>query len=490
MLSTFLNQQWKEFWRSRNRGGSIAAQILLGFFMLYFLAIAVFIGFGMKFVIEKAFPGSDPITIFNGFILYYFLFDLAIRTQVQELPTLSIVPYLHLNIQKKTIVNFLNIKSLFSIFNFLPLFVFIPFSVMKIGPTLGFLTGMMYILSVIALTLFNNYLVLYLKRKAINNIAYFGAGIVLILGLAALDYYKIISVRDASNFVFVKIAQYSFLALGFVAATALIYKLNADFLRVNLYTEELSTKDAKKGSTDYAFLNRFGKVGELAALELKLVLRHKRSRSTAMMSIVFLAYGFIFYRPEFLDKDAFGKMLFAALFVTSSTILFYGQFMFAWQSTHFDGLLANKMDFKNFIKSKFLLFDISSAIIVILTTFYTFISVKLLWLHVAAFLYTVGFGSVIVLYFATFNYKRLELNSSATFNWQGIGASQFIITIPYMLIPILMYTPFGMLNIPYLGLAVLGSFGLIMLLMRNFWVNFLTKKFIEKRYKIAEGFRE
>lgn len=490
MLSTFLNHQWKDFWRSRNKGGSIAAQILLGFFMLYFLAIAIFIGFGMKFFIEKTFPGANAVTIFNGFILYYFLFDLAIRTQAQELPTLSIIPYLHLNISKRTIVNFLNIKSLFSVFNFLPLFVFIPFSVMKIGPTLGFLTSIMYILSVIALTIFNNYLVLYLKRKAISNVAYFGAGMVIITVLAVLDYYKIISVRDASNFVFVKIAHYPFLALIFLLAAILIYRLNYNFLRVNLYTEELSTKDAKKGSTDYAFLNRFGKVGELAALELKLILRHKRPRSTAMMSLFFLAYGFIFYREEFIAKNAFGMMLFAAIFVTSSSLLFYGQFMFAWQSTHFDGLLANKVDFKNFIKAKFLLFNIATTIVALISSFYGFISLKLILLHLAAYLYTIGFGTVIVLYFATLNYKRLDITKSASFNWQGVGASQFIISIPYILIPILIYTPFGIMNKPYIGLAVLGSFGFVMLLMRNFWISFITRKFIEKKYKIAEGFRE
>jgi hypothetical protein len=490
MLSTFLSHQWKDFWRSRNRGGSIAAQLLLGFFMLYFLAIAIAVGFGMNIVIEKAFPGKNAITVFNGFILYYFLFDLAVRTQAQELPTLSIIPYLHLNISKKSIVNFLNIKSLFTVFNFLPLFVFIPFSLMKIGPALGFLTGAMYILSIVSLSIFNNYLVLYLKRKSISNILYFAIGITTIMALAALDYYKIISVRNASDFVFVKIAQFPALALVFTLMALAIYMLNANFLRANLYTEELSTKDAKKASTDYPFLNRFGKVGELAALELKLILRHKRPRSTAMMSIIFLAYGFIFYKKELLAKDAFGMMLFAAVFVTSSSLLFYGQFMFAWQSTHFDGLLANKMNFKNFIKAKFLLFTISSTIVAIISTFYGFISLKLLLLHLAAYLYTIGFGTVIVLYFATLNYKRLDITKSASFNWQGVGASQFILSIPYILIPILIYLPFGIFNKPYIGLAVLGGFGFIMLLMRNYWINFITKIFIKKRYKIAEGFRE
>jgi hypothetical protein len=53
-----------------------------------------------------------------------------------------------------------------------------------------------------------------------------------------------------------------------------------------------------------------------------------------------------------------------------------------------------------------------------------------------------------------------------------------------------MYVPFGILNKPYWGLAVVGTFGLIMLLMRGFWVNYIAKRLEKQRYKIAEGFRE
>lgn len=479
-----------DFWRSRNKAGSIAANLLLGFFMLYFLALAVGIGFWMSKLLEAAFPGQNVITVFNGYILYYFLFDLAIRTQMQELPTLSIVPYLHLRIKRKTIVNFLNIKSLFTLFNILPLFVFIPFSFMKIGTTYGALTALMYVVSILSLVVFNNYLVLYLKRKSINNFSYFLFIIGLVAVLGGLDYYHIISVRDFSNFIFVNITKYPFLGLVFTLAAVAIFIVNSNYLRANLYTEELSTKDDKKTSTDYPFLNRFGKVGELAALELKLILRHKRSRGSVLMGFVFLAYGFIFYKGPMIEKDEFGKLLFAALFMTGIGILTYGQFMFAWQSTHFDGLLVSKIDFKDFIKAKFLLFTISSTIITILASFYGLMSYKLLLLHAAAYLYNIGFATVIVLYFATLNYKRLDITKSASFNWQGIGATQWILGLPFILIPIFIYMPFGIMNKPYWGLGAIASFGLITLLMRNFWVNLLVKKFEKQRYKIAEGFRE
>jgi hypothetical protein len=490
MLTTFLNHQWKDFWRSRNKGGSIAANILLGFFMLYFLVVAIGVGFGMPFLIEKVFPGRNVTQMFNGFILYYFLFDLAIRTQMQELPTLSIVPYLHLNIARKKIVNFLNVKSLFSFFNLLPLFIFLPFSLIKIGPTLGAVAALAYVVSILSLTIFNNYLVLYLKRKSINNIAYFGAIIGFVAIFGVLDYYQIVSIRDFSNMVFVGVAKYPFIALTFTLEAACIFMLNAKYLRDNLYTEELSTKDEKKVSTDYAFLNRFGKVGELAALELKLILRHKRSRGSILMGFAFLAYGLIFYKEPILAKNEFGQLIFAAVFMTGISIISYGQFMFAWQSTHFDGLLANKINFRDFIKAKFLLFTISCTIITLLASFYGFMSYKLLLLHLAAYLYNIGFATVIVLYFATMNYKRLDITKSASFNWQGVGATQWILGLPFILLPIFIYLPFGLLNKPYWGLLAIGLFGFITLLMRNYWINLLVKKFEKQRYKIAEGFRE
>jgi uncharacterized protein DUF5687 len=289
---------------------------------------------------------------------------------------------------------------------------------------------------------------------------------------------------------FGKIILYPLTGLVFPVVAIAMFLFNSNFLFKNLYVEELSTRQKKKASTDYAFLNMFGRVGELAALELKLILRHKRSRSSVLLGCFFLFYGFIFYKEPMYEKDQFGKMLFAAVFITGISILTYGQFMYAWQSAHFDGLLSNKINFKDYIKAKFLLFTIACTIMTLLSSFYGFLSPKLLLMHLAAYLYNIGFGTVMVLYFANYNYKRLDINKSASFNYQGTGATQWIMGLPFIIIPFAIYLPFGYLEKPYLGLAALSLFGFIMLLMRSFWVNLLTKKFEQQRYKIAEGFRE
>ena len=490
MLSTFLSHQRKSFWRSRNRGSSIAGQIVLGFFMLYFFAVAVGIGFGMSIFLPKIFPDQNILTSFNGIILYYFAFDFIMRLQFQELPTLSIIPYLHLKIPKGKIIKFLNVKALFSAFNLWPFFIFLPFCFIKISVEYGALVTIMYIVSIFSIMIFNNYLVLYIKRKSITNTLYTFLGLVVIAAFAALEYYKVISIMAGSDVVFRAIAAQPLYGFAFTIAAVGIFYFNSNFLRKNLYVEELSTKQEKKGSTDYAFLNRFGKVGELAALELKLILRHKRPRSSVILGFFFLFYGFIFYKEKAIDRDAFGQMMFGAIFMTGVSIIIYGQFMFAWQSAHFDGILANKINFKDYIRAKFLLFTIGCTIITLLASFYGFLSPKLLLLHLAAYLYNIGFGTVVVLYLATLNYKRLDITKAASFNYQGTGATQWLLMFPYALTPILIYLPFGILNKPYWGLVAVSVFGLAMLLLRGFWVNYIAKRLELQRYKIAEGFRE
>jgi len=490
MLLIFLNHQWKAFWRSKNKGGTIAAQIFMGLMVLYLLALALFVGFMLKHIVGSLFPGKDVMLVFNGFILYYFAIDFVMRMQLQDLPTLSIVPYLHLNIPRSKIVGFLNVRAAFSAFNLFPLILFLPFCSTYVAQLYGPLIATMYSLSVISLCVFNNYAALYIKRLTIYNTGLIFIVMGAVAGVALLEYFKIFSISAFSNRVFSVVILYPVVALVFPLMATAVFWINARYLRNNLYTEELRSGEEKKVSTDYPFLGRFGEIGTLAALELKLIFRHKRPRSAVIMSLVFVLYGFLFYKREVLDKDVFGMMIFAATFMTGSSISIYGQFMFGWQGAHFDGILVNKTNFRNFIKAKFLLFTISSTCITLIVSLYGLMSWKILMVQFAAYFYNVGLGTVIILYFATRNYKSIDLSKSAGFNYQGVGASQFVLLLPYFLLPLLIYLPFQLAGVPYWGLACLGLIGLISLSMRRFWVEFILKEFNKRKYKIAAGFRE
>lgn len=490
MLFTFLNHQWSGFWRSRSKGGSIAIQIVMGILILYILACALIAGLALKSLIVKFFPGQDAGKVFNGFILYYFAIEFLMRLQLQELPTLSIVPYLHLNIAKRKLVNFLNIRALFSAFNILPVFLFFPFCATHIISVDGPSTGMVFMLSILSLSIFNNYFALYVKRLSTASTFFVFASLFLLLTFATLEYFKIFSISEASNWLFSQVVLKPALGFLFPVLAIGMFQINALYLRKNLYIESLTTGEKKKSATDYPLLNRFGEAGTLAALEIKLILRNKRSKATVSKGLIFILYGFLFYKKQLLDKDQFGMMVFAAVFMTGNMILLYGQFMFGWQSAEFDGLLAGRTSVKSFIKSKFLLFSLSSTILTLIVSLYGLISWKILLIQFAAYFYSIGIASVLVLYFATRNYKYIDLSKGSSFNWQGVGASSMLMSLPIFLLPFVIYIPAAYFFNSYTGIIGVGIFGLAGLFTRSFWVDFLVSEFNKRRYKIAEGFRE
>ena len=490
MYLQFLSHQFKEFWRGRNRAGGIAAKIIMIFAITYFLLIALVVGVFMEQILKRAFPGDEPVTVFYSFILYYFVVDFLARLQLQELPTLSIQPYLALNISRKKIIGFLNVRSLFNFFNIAPFLILLPYCFMGILPVFGVMTFAGMVVSIFSLVAVNHFLSMWLKRKAGSNAWFIIAGTLIVLLLAALEVFHVISLRYISGIIFGFVARYPYAALLFVCAAITVFLMNSRYLTRNLYLEELTPQKKVKVTTDYPFLNRFGRTGQLAAAELKLILRHKRSKGSLTMSFIFVFYGLFFYKQNLLETNSFASMMFAAVFMTGIFQIAYGQFMFAWQSNHFDGLMANKMDYTDFIKAKFLLFTLAATAVTMLSLLYGLMSWKLIILHLAVYLYNIGFGSVIVLFFANYNRKRLDLSKGATFNWQGVGATQWLLGFPLLLMPFLIYLPFGVTDRPFWGLIAIGLFGIITLAMRDFWVTWLTRLFIKERYRLAEGFRE
>jgi hypothetical protein len=490
MLFTFLSHQWTGFLRSSGKGTSIAVQIFLGIMVIWLLASATFIGMALEEVLPRLVPAVDPMVTFNGLILYYFAVDFLMRLQLQELPTLSIVPYLHLNIRKNKLVNFLNIRALFSAFNLIPIVLFFPYCLLSISEDYGPATGSMYALSIFSLTLFNNYLALYVKRLSMVNMTFVFALLILLFSLAALEYYQVFSIAALSNYVFQFVAAQPAIGIIFPILAIAMFSWNARYLKNHLYIQELSTGEKRKTATDYPFLDRFGEVGTLAAMEIKLILRNKRSKSTVSKGLIFIFYGLLFYNGKRLENDEFGIMLFAAIFMTGNMVLLYGQFMFGWQSAEFDGLMASKINLKTFIQSKFLLFTLSSTVLTIVVSLYGLISWKIVVIQIAAYLYSIGVGSVMVLYAATRNYKYIDLSIGSSFSWQGVGSTSMILAIPVLLLPYLVYMPLWHFGNPYLGTAGIAALGLAGILTRSFWVDFLVEALKKRKYRIAEGFRE
>ena len=490
MISILFGHQWKSFWRSRNAGKSMAVQIFIGFITLYLLVSAIGVGFYLQKLLNRMYPGQDIIRVFCGFILYYFLFDALIRFLLQELPTLTIQPYLVQNIKRGQLIRFLNLRSLFTLFNLLPLLLFTPFTIMSIAPVYGFPVAIAFIVSILALTVFNHFLILYIKRKSIINSWWLVLFFVVMAGFIAADYFKLFSLSHVSSWFFSGMLAYSWICIILVGMAILSFINNYSFLLKNLYLEDIAGRGRKKEGSEYVFLNRFGAIGELIGLDIKLILRNKRPRSVGVLTILFLFYGFIFYKEKYINEGWWGALLVGGIFLTGLFITNYGQFLFAWQSAHFDGLMAGNLSVKTYIKSKFMLFTAVCTVVLLLTSLYGLMSWKLLIVQLAGYLYNVGIHTVITVYFATRSYKSMDISKGATFNYQGMGAEKWLYTAVVFLIPMVIYWPFAFFINAWAGVIALSILGLISFLLQDWWVDILTKEFFKRKYKILNGFRE
>ncbi len=489
MTLTFLLHQWKAFWRSKNTGKSVIMRVVMGLLILYILSNILIVAFFLDQILVKTYPEDDPVIIFRSFILYYFLMDLLMRFQLQELPTLSVKPYLHLPVKRSQIINYLSLTSLGTAFNLAPFLLTLPFMIKVLLPEEGAAAFWAILLTIAGLTMFNHFFSLWLKRKVNLNALWMLMFFGLLLALFAFDYYfKLISISSLSAIVFNAISKYPYYSVSSLLLAAVMYTINYQFLKSNLYLDELHSTDAShKSSTEIPFLNRFGRSGDLAANELKLIFRNKRPRSVLMMSLFFLFYGLIFYsKAEF---SGYSAIVFCGMFMTGIFIINYGQFMFSWQSSHFDGILSGRIDAEDFFRAKFLLFTLFSSLCFILTIPYVYYGWKVLAVHFIMYVWNLGVNTVLVLYFANRNYKRIDLSKSASFNWEGVGASQWMLSIPLLLAPFLIYFPFHFFGYAEAGLALIGMTGLVFIISREFWLSRLVAIFRDKRYTIAEGFR-
>jgi hypothetical protein len=492
ILFTLLSHQWKSFWRSRSAGKSLAIQIFMGFMFLYLLSVAIAAGLFLKGLLVKGFPGEDVVGVFCGFLLYYFLIDLVLRFMVQDLPTLAVQPYLVQNIRRRQLIRFLNVRSLFSAINLLPLFLFIPFTIQEIGPLYG--GGVMagFVATFIFLTIFNHFLILYIKRKTIVNSWWLVGFFVVVALLGLCDYRNIFSFRQLSRTLFIPLLRAPLLALIPAAMAVAAFLNNYYFLYRNLYLDDIIGKDKRKESADYSFLNRFGAIGELIAVDIKLILRNKRAKTVVMSTCFLLFYGFILYKPENLAKGKLAILLFSACFILGTFANSYGLWLFSWQSGHFDGLMAARLSLRTYIKSKLLLFTAVATLLLILSSMYGFLSWKLLLIQLAAYFYIIGLYSVLAVYVATWNYKAIDISKKATFNSHGGmgGLPLMLYSVSSFLIPMGIYLPFAYLFSPWSGILAVGLVGLISLLLQDWWIDWLTKEFSKRKYLMLEGFRE
>jgi len=482
-----LIHQWNEKRRSTFWQKSILINVILGILGIYLLLDFLFIGYYADKIIQKLYIGRDVVEVFTGLLFYYFTFDLILRFLFQKLPTLAIKPYLTLPVKKRTLLHYPLIISVSSFFNIIPVILFLPFFTKVVCTTHTTSFCITWIVTVFSLVAANNFLNFALKKNFSKRPLFILLLMAFVAELIYLDVTKTVSCSNYISSALIYLANNPFLVIIPIAIVALTYNLAYFLLKRNSYIEDIHVKQRTK-TENFSFLNRYGEIGNLIRIELKMILRNKRPKSMLYVSLIFFAYGFMFYQKELLNN--YLTLIFAGMVMTSMFGMNYGQFQFSWESSYFDSYLSNKISPLNYIKSKYLVFNISCIIGYLITLPYAFISYKIGLINAAMLLYSIGVSSFIMLFFCTYNSTSIDLGKSQFMNYQGTGVSQFLLIIPIMGFPLIIYLLFLSLGTPQYTFYVLGIIGIIGLLFNKYLLQVVANQFVKRKYKMAVGFRQ
>ena len=490
MIKHFLNFEWKQFFRSSYWQKSIALNILMSFLALYFMLTFLVLGISIYPLLKKQFPESDPLIIVNGVLFYWFLGDLVMRFFLQKLPVMNIKPLLVLPVKRSKILNYVLGKSAISFFNFLPLFAIIPFGVILIFEDYNITTVLIWMLLMYIFTLIINFLNFIIEAKSAETEFSFLPIIALASGLFALNYFDIVSFSTfLGNSVDLILAK-PFLILIPVLILIGLYSVNYFELKKKLYVDgSLKAKAAIATTTDIAWTRRFGDIAPFLQLDLKLLWRNKRPRSSVFIVVIGLLYGLIFYpNPTYQNIPA--MFVFVGIFVTGIFMINFGQFIPAWDSGYYKLLMSQNIKYKQYLNSKYSLMTISAVVMFVLSIPYVYFGWKILAIHFAAMVYNIGVNSHVLLFGGSFNRKKIDLTQRAAFNYQGTGAVQWLIGFPLLLIPILFfYVPYKFINFEagIITLIVLGGIGIV---FHQKLMNFITKKYLNSKHKMISAFEQ
>ncbi|MFY1045406.1 DUF5687 family protein [Chryseobacterium sp. GP-SGM7] len=486
MFKRFLKLEWKSFFRGSSLGINLAMKILriVGIcFFVFWLAMMSFIAY---YYVQDEME-QDPLKIISRFMIIGWVIDLMFKYMIQQIPTQNIKPFLTLNIPKKVVVNYTLIKTFLTPLSWFNSIFLITFCGILAFNGYGFLGILAWFIGTSSLFYLNNFINLLFNDK--ENIA-IGAGI-LIAGLAALNYYEIVPVLSYSESVFYSFYNQPYFAIVSVLLFSALWKITFNYIRKGFYLDEGLEAKKEIGKTENIdFLNKYGAIGTFINNDIKMLKRNKVTKGVLIGSFMFVFYGLLMFTNDIYRTPT--MMMFMGLFVTGGFQFTFGQRVPAFDSAYYPLMMTQNVPYKEYLKAKWWLMNIVTAISIVIALFYAYFGWNVYFAFFAAGLYNIGVNSQFTLWSGAYNKNLIDLNSKEKRVGQKntISFKAFILMIPKMLLPMIVYGVVERLFGISAAVISIGILGLLGFLFREKIFDIIIKKYKTEKYSTIEAFKK
>jgi hypothetical protein len=488
MKRNFFYFGWREFTRSANFSKNMAAKGVLIFLALYFSASALVLGFALTESLAEKTDIISKVAAFNAYVFVYAGFDLVLRVMMQNLPTIGFQPFLTLPVKRKRIARYLLNKSVFHFFNVLPLFMILPFTFKLAVNELSAPVLAAWLAALIMMIFVNHFLAIYIKWRTNESNAWFYGFLGVALVVVAINRFGLLDLNAAYGKIFDLVIAQPAAVLIFPVLIFILYYLNQQYLWSRFYTDELSKKKADTLTHDFSWLGRVGEYGKMLTIEVKMIARNKRPRTSALMSLLFVFYGLLLYQDKGKEVADFIYAL-GGMIMTGMFSMTYGQFFPGWHGRYYPLLMVQKVKMKEILQSAFFLMAGSNVIYYLLSLGYMFFSPKVFYIHLAVMLYNVGVNTFVIFALGLNSRKAVELEQRASFNYQGMSATNWLITFPVIFGPFAVFGLIAWLAGNNIAFAVLGGLGIIGIILHPKLIDFFAKEYTKRKHKMVAAYK-
>ena len=455
---------------------------------LYFGLSSIALGAGAPFIAKEVYPDLDPVRFVGKYFLYTILYLFLMRLIFQNFGFKSLKQYILQPIKKSKIFHYILGKTAFHWINIIPLLGILAYLISASYAPEYNANILHHGLVMIGLLYFTNYAAFLIDKYLSVSKIVTGAIILGVVIINFLDIQGIIPLGSFFESAFVSLTSNIGLSvLPFIAMILAYFGCMHILPKVAYLEDEKSDTSITEVNFQSGLFSRFGRAGEMMEMEIKLILRNKRSRNMMYVIVMIFLYPFMSSLSE--SYNNMGWYMFIAIFTTGGFALTYGQLLLSWNSGHFDLLLTKMDSIKEIFQAKYYL---QCAIIIVqsmILILYGFYKTEYFLLMPAMMFYNLGFVLFLYMILASYNSKKVDTNKGAAMNYEGFSMSLFLIVIPIMVVPIFLYHGCKYLGHPDLGIYITALIGLIGFIFHNKLIDISVALFKKNRYKIGTAFR-
>jgi hypothetical protein len=285
----------------------------------------------------------------------------------------------------------------------------------------------------------------------------------------------------------------NYLFLVPIAALVLLYYFNFNFFKNNLTLDTgLAVKSKEARTENLTFLDQFGTLGTFLKNDIKLLKRNKRSRTTVIMSVVFIFYGLLFFTNSIEAYNNPAMHVFAGIFVSGGFLFTFGQFVPSWDSAYYQLMMSQNIPYREYIKSKWWLMVIGTVVSTILASFYLYFGWHIYLLIVVGAIFNIGVNSHLVMLGGAFVKTPIDLASSkqAFGNKQAFNMKTMLISLPKLLLPMALYAAGYYIFSPNVGLLFVAGAGILGFAFRNKVFTMIEKIYKTEKYATISAYKQ